>query len=228
MQVEQKWGFGMAPVKLPTQLQRERAVAATHNLLFDRKVEDGLPEQLSEVKGLFSRAHRQDQWDWFTVWTQLGRPGRNASRQAAGGLAGLRRAVVAGDLDHVEDACRRLEGLRTGAYLDTFLNGGATASGGVGYLYVLSTREQPSLLKIGYTDRTVEERVREINASTGVAVPFGVRAVWAVREARTLEGQVHEALAPFRVRNDREFFDLDFYEAFDAIMDLVAESRREL
>jgi hypothetical protein len=51
-----------------------------------------------------------------------------------------------------------------------------------GWIYILSTREIPDLLKIGMTTRTVLERVREINNATGVAIPFGVRRCWRVTD----------------------------------------------
>lgn len=46
---------------------------------------------------------------------------------------------------------------------------------GCGWIYILSTRELPDLLKIGMTTRRIELRVQEINGATEVAIPFGVR-----------------------------------------------------
>jgi hypothetical protein len=75
-----------------------------------------------------------------------------------------------------------------------------------GWIYLLSTREQPNYLKIGMTTRTVEERVREINSATGVLIPFGVRRCWRVMEPSRSEKLVHSALKQYRIRDDREFF----------------------
>lgn len=33
-----------------------------------------LSSHLSEIKGMYNRSRKQDQWDWYTVWTSLGRP----------------------------------------------------------------------------------------------------------------------------------------------------------
>jgi hypothetical protein len=71
--IEQKWGFGMAPIK--TAVQKERVEAARtvlSTLAGGRHAALGRLDDLSTVKGLFTRTYKQDQWDWFTVWEQLG------------------------------------------------------------------------------------------------------------------------------------------------------------
>jgi hypothetical protein len=98
---------------------------------------------------------------------------------------------------------------------------------GISYLYVLSTREQPRMLKVGFTERNVEDRVNEINRATGVVIPYGVRAAWVVRNGHAVETAVHALLDQYRVRKDREFFQLDFPVAFTIIRDYVYESREE-
>jgi hypothetical protein len=84
------------------------------------------------------------------------------------------------------------------------------------------------LLKIGMTRRTVEDRVREINAATGVAIPFGVRCCWRVKEPSAAERLIHAALADYRVRSDREFFRLDFHEAKRRIQAALQDTDLEL
>lgn len=228
VRVEQKWGFGMAPVKPDVQHRREEQVRRVLDLLEEGEGSGVVADALAEVKGLFNRCHRQDQWDWFTVWTQLGRPGRRAAREVANRIATLRRAQLNGEAEVAAEICGDLAEGRASNYLHTFLRGGHRTTDGIGYVYVLSTREQPRILKVGYTDRPVEDRVREINQVTGLAIPFGVRAVWAVRDAARVESQIHAALAEYRVREDREFFDVDFHEAFEIIGEVVAASRREV
>ena len=49
----------------------------------------------------------------------------------------------------------------------------------MGYVYILTNEAMPNLVKIGYTDRTPEERAAELykdqnSAVTGVRVPFDV------------------------------------------------------
>jgi hypothetical protein len=223
--VEQRWGFGMAPVKPDVQARRQEAAAAVAQYLGDATWQPSAG-QLSEVKGLFNRTHRQDQWDWFTVWQQLGRPGRPFARDSANAVTDLRKALSEGKNDDVSAARGRLVELGVAARLRSFPRDGGVPDG-VGYVYALSTREQPRLLKIGYTDRRVEDRVAEINRATGVVYPFGVRALWAVASAREVEQELHALLAEHRVRRDREFFDLDFKDVFPIIRDYVTEHRQE-
>ena len=86
---------------------------------------------------------------------------------------------------------------------------------------ILSTREQPHFLKIGVTTRSVEQRVKEINSATGVVIPFGVRAVWPVRNPEQIEREIHELLSPYRVRVDREFFQINYQGACRKILDFI-------
>jgi hypothetical protein len=138
----------------------------------------------------------------------------------------LRRALREGTRAEVSDAveCLRHEGV------DRRLRGfphSYEPQPGIGWVYVLSTREQPHVLKIGFTNRAVEERVAEINSATGVVIPFGVRAVWTVKDARGVEQQLHQLLDRWRIRKDREFFELDWREAFPLIRDFVTDHRLE-
>jgi hypothetical protein len=78
------------------------------------------------------------------------------------------------------------------------------------------------------TERSVEQRLKEINSATGVAEPYGARAVWTVQGAPQIEKAVHQALSGYRVRADREFFELSYGTAFTTVRDIVQASRREL
>ena len=211
--IAQKWGFGMAPVKLATQAERQTAARTVLGLSVLTGATNTALAALPIVKGLFSRAHRQDQWDWFTVWSQLGRPGGLQSRRAADALGQARRALVEANRPEAAEQVARFRHAGGTECLRHFLGEAVPQPADAGHLYILSSREQPRMLKIGFTTRSVESRVKEINAATGVLVPFGVRAVWVVDNPRDVEAQVHQLLADHRVRADREFFDLDFYDA---------------
>ena len=92
---------------------------------------------------------------------------------------------------------------------------------GAGWIYVLSHRDTPELLKVGMTNRSVEERAREINNATGVAIPFGVRRCSRVVDASKAEKLAHKALREFRVREDREFFRVSFLTASKLLGDII-------
>jgi hypothetical protein len=112
------------------------------------------------------------------------------------------------DCQSAEKIRAELEATDILRYLGNFLAGGrdkVKQDGLTGFLYILSTRSQPRFLKIGMTQRAVEVRVKEINAATGIVIPYGVRAVWKVDNAHEVEREVHALLADYRVRTDREF-----------------------
>ena len=231
LKVEQKWGFGMAPIKPEVMAKRIIQVQEVADYIVNKNDEaESLLESLSQVKGLFTRIYKQDQWDWFTVWSQLGRPGTKNSRDIADSIYQLRKIIVSEENEGSEEITETLKKFGLMHFLSVFLSRQSDGenSEAVGKIYILSTRESKDILKIGYTNRTVEERVREINSATGVLIPYGVRGMWIVKSAREVEAELHNLLAPFRVRQDREFFQMDYSDAFKFISGYIREKREEL
>jgi T5orf172 domain len=216
-EVYEKWGFGLAPPKERTQRERLNSAAAVQNILnndFALPDQNGLLDHLSVVKGLFNRIARQDQWDWFTVKGQLGYPSGGISKVIASRLIELRSALRDEEVNAGIAAWIALRHLPSRKCLDVFLGRlQIPDETNAGWVYILSTREIPDLLKIGMTTRTVEERVREINRATGVVIPFGVRACWRVKMPSTAERMLHQEFNGQRIRSDREFFRIDFFQA---------------
>lgn len=230
VRIAAKWGFGNAPLKPH---HRKRAEVAIRSL---QKTLTQLPtgasaeclEGISYVKGLFNRTVKQDQWDWYTVWALLGRPSRTPASKIVTGLSRLRLSLKEGDADGARLAKAELEATRLDRYLASFLAGEERATPGrSGFIYILSTRSEPRYLKIGMTRRTVEQRVKEINAATGVMIPYGVRAAWRVADAERAEREIHSLLADHRVRDDREFFEIEYNHASRLVNDYINKLRRE-
>jgi hypothetical protein len=220
--IEQKWGFGMAPIKPAVQKERVEAARTVLSTLAEgRHAALGRLDDLSTVKGLFTRTYKQDQWDWFTVWEQLGFPEKAVARQVSGALLHLYRCIRDFDAVGTEQAFGTLKKYDLPVTLERYVSSTPYRPVDHGFIYVLSTREAPTLLKIGYTDRDIATRAREINSSTGVVVPYGARGAWLVPRARHVEAEVHARLAVFRVRKDREFFLLEYREAAAIIDDYV-------
>jgi hypothetical protein len=82
-----------------------------------------------------------------------------------------------------------------------------------GYVYILSNETMPGLMKIGFTERTVAERISELSAHTGVPSPYKEEASFPVAEPSKIERLIHDSLSPYRHREDREFFRLSPGEA---------------
>lgn len=208
----------------------ERA-AAEHVITFlDADVRaDELTVALSEIKGLFSRVARQDQWDWFTTSRMLGYPSARVSDVIAQSLGVVRRALALSTAETARAEWSLLRRLPCRSCLPVLLGRAWIADEeGAGWVYLLSTREMPDLLKIGMTTRSVEERLREINCATGVAFPFGVRRSWRVRDPAYAETLIHSALNPLRVRNDLEFFRATFHKAARGIDETLSTNDLEL
>ncbi len=75
LRISEKWGFGMAPPKPTTQRRRIASCVAVDAIIRSRTMpspDESTLDAISDVKGLFNRVARQDQWDWFTVCGQLG------------------------------------------------------------------------------------------------------------------------------------------------------------
>ena len=231
-EVYKKWGFGMAPPKPSTQAARLRAAKLVFTQIeADQPVNMGdiHLDDLSEVKGLFNRVRRQDQWDWFTVAGQLGYPSMGLAGAIAEELDHLRRGLRDRERSETTQAHKHLRRLPARRCLAVFLGRVQLVDEpGAGWVYILSTRESPNLLKIGMTTRSVEQRVKEINTATGIAIPFGVRQCWRVSDPSTAERLIHGCLDQHRIRTDREFFRIDYFEARSKIQDVLSTARLEI
>jgi hypothetical protein len=80
-----------------------------------------------------------------------------------------------------------------------------------GWIYILSNRSMRGLLKIGYTRRTVEERVKQLSNHTGVPSRFVCVYYCRVRSPEAVERAVHRLLAYYEA--DKEFFEVEFERA---------------
>jgi len=231
--VSKRWGFGMSPPKPTTHKNRLEASERTLRALAPGStVSNADPlvmESLSVVKGLFNRVAREDQWDWFTVAGQLGYPSRRILRIIAQELSHLRTAINSLDTPLYDSSKVILRLLPTRRCLSVLLGTTKIADEpGAGWIYILSTREMRHLLKVGMTTRSVEERVKEINAATGVAIPFGVRRCWRVSDPARAETLVHDALGEHRLRQDREFFQVSFAYAGKVVDAVIRENSQEI
>ena len=210
----------MAPISARMQGRYDYAVQSMIDF-FEGKtaLEEIEPEQISELKGMFNRCLRKDQWDWFSVFTRFGSPPRQVLRPLIPLLVDLRRGVISGEIHRVERIRLQLLHLDLFRLLKTFQDASYSQANNPegGWIYILSTREQPNILKIGMTNRSVTQRVKEINSATGVLIPFSARAVFRVRDAAKAEREIFVLLDQYRVRRDREFFELPFKLAAETI-----------
>jgi len=96
-----------------------------------------------------------------------------------------------------------------------------------GYVYVLSNPAMPGLVKIGRTTRHPTDRVRELNSTSSVALPFNLEASVRTKYQNWTEKLLHQALDRYRLNQKREFFQLSADEAVAICRRCVRMSKAE-
>ena len=91
-----------------------------------------------------------------------------------------------------------------------------------GYIYVLENKGQPGILKIGYTDRTPQARVKEINSGTGVITPWFIVNAFPCKAPAQIESIIHSQLNQYRV--NKEGFAVTISTAEQIIAHIIAEN----
>lgn len=224
----EKWGFGMAPISEQMQARYDAAVQTMLDLINGNLTFSEVNlDSISELKGMFNRCIRQDQWDWFSVFTELGTPPFHDMKNIVSALIDLRRDVKEQNTSGFEHAKNILIDNNLLRYLAEYQSdlSDHISEATAGWVYILSTREQPEILKIGMTHRSVAQRVKEINSATGVLIPFAARHVFRVKDAARAEKEIFELLAEYRLRSDREFFKLSFSKATSIIQQYLATTK---
>jgi len=90
---------------------------------------------------------------------------------------------------------------------------------GAQYIYILENDTMPGLVKIGFTKNKPSERVKQINAATGVPLDFDVKYQYPCFNAHDLEKEIHIYLESqgFRVNKKKEFFNITVEQAISVI-----------
>jgi len=88
-----------------------------------------------------------------------------------------------------------------------------------GFIYVLSNPSMPGLFKIGYTEREIEDRIKELNSETGVPEPFVLDAYCVSQNPRGDESRIHQSLSTYRMES-KEFFKVDF----DTVIEIIEKT----
>lgn len=211
------WGFGMAPFNKKTKESYSNALSDVANYIAYKNNSNQICDSISIAKGLFNKILKQDQWDWFMVYEYFNYPALDCCRNIVSHLVTLRRSIINNDLSLIEKSNYALNSLRFTTFHTEFSTFSHRGARNEEYVYILSRKEERETLKIGMTTRAVSLRVKEINSSTGILYPISARAVFKVSCCKNAERVSHESLNDYRIRTDREFFSLDFYEAYEII-----------
>src|SRR5204863_9381589 len=76
-------------------------------------------------------------------------------------------------------------------------------------IYVLTNEAMPGLVKIGFTEDSVVNRMRQLTAHAGVPLPFECYYAAEVDDTTRVERILHQLFSEARVNPKREFFRLD-------------------
>jgi hypothetical protein len=90
-----------------------------------------------------------------------------------------------------------------------------------GWIYILTNRSMPGLVKIGLTTRDPETRAKEVSGATGVPIPFEIAHRRRVADCFAVEQAIHRQLDRHRVGKNREFFQMSLGDAKRAV-DIIA------
>jgi hypothetical protein len=77
-----------------------------------------------------------------------------------------------------------------------------------GFVYLLRNEAMPGFVKIGLTELSVEQRIRQLN-NTSVPLPFEEYFAARVPDCQALERTLHFVFGEKRVNPNREFFRID-------------------
>jgi len=87
----------------------------------------------------------------------------------------------------------------------------------MGKVYILTNDSMPGIIKIGITEmETIEERIKSLD-NTSVPTPFRFYFAIETDKHKEIEKLVHNAFSEYRIRNNREFFEMDPERAVSAL-----------
>ncbi len=75
-------------------------------------------------------------------------------------------------------------------------------------IYILTNEAMPGYVKIGRTSGNLEQRIKDLSASTSVPLPFTCFYACTVKDACFVEHQLHDAFDNNRINPKREFFQI--------------------
>ena len=75
-------------------------------------------------------------------------------------------------------------------------------------IYILINEAMPGYVKIGRTSTNLEQRIRDLSASTSIPIPFTCFYACTVKDTQFLEHQLHDAFDNKRINPRRAFFQI--------------------
>jgi|GEM_PF-2940147 len=93
-----------------------------------------------------------------------------------------------------------------------------------GIIYIAhNPRDGETIFKVGKTERSIYERMKELTASTSNLGTYKARAFFVVFDIDAAEKACHERLNQYRIQKNREFFDIHFSRLLRIVREQVAQ-----
>jgi hypothetical protein len=87
----------------------------------------------------------------------------------------------------------------------------------MGKVYILTNDSMPGIIKIGITDQeSIEDRIKSLD-NTSIPKPFRFYFAIETEKYKEIEKLMHNAFSDYRIRNNREFFEMDPERAVAAL-----------
>jgi hypothetical protein len=88
------------------------------------------------------------------------------------------------------------------------------------FVYVLTNKYMPGIVKIGFTSLNPYDRAHIISQHTGIPDEFSMDFAFRCVDGKKLEGMVHKSLHEYRIKKRREFFKMEVNDAISTIVSI--------
>ena len=199
-----KWGFGIAPPKPHLWKQFNAAAEEFQSFLSNGESESlgTTADAISEMKGLFNRCCKKDQWNWFVIWQRLGFPSLPYLRSLVNCCGELRRALIKGDSEAIErsrDKCAKHFMLEI---IDLFLGDREIITDpGNGFAFIMASRSGSAISATGATSEPIIEFTDKLNEALSPDPLLGIFHAWRVNDTELAGRLINNFLKEHKVRS---------------------------
>ena len=159
----------------------------------------------------------QDQWDWFTTSMYFGYPPDKDINFITSSLANLRHAIVRQDAHSENSIYQHLKSSNLERYIGNYFSFDPDADSEEELIYVMSSREDRTLMLIGTAKGNMVKRCDEINKSIHMPYLLSPRKVFKVNNGAAAQEAVYLVLRQWQCGNDERLYRAEYKIAVSMI-----------